>query len=49
MCISTPRTDRVKLIKHSEEELLETGLGASGFQCRRLYRTGKSSEEEVKW
>lgn len=45
MCISTPRTGTVKDVQHSREELLETGFGATGFECGRLYRTGKSSEE----
>lgn len=49
MCISPPRTGGVKDVQHAREELLETGLGAAGFECGRLYRTGKTSEEEVKW
>lgn len=49
MCISPPRTGRVKGVQHSREELVETGLGATGFECGRLCRTGESSEERVKW
>lgn len=45
MCMSPPRTGRDKDVQHSREELLETELGATGFDCRRLYRTGKSRNE----